>query len=340
MKTVVTGGTGFIGSHLVKALIQEGRDVAVASELAGPGFPNFINIGIKQTDVEIRRTNLTNYAEALTAVSGADIVFHLASCVGSLEFLHGNQNSELNALQSNILIDANVFKACLEKGVKKLIYASSCAIYPMNRQFTYGAIFSESDLQLKMLDFLRPQAANWLQTEMDPDGGYGWSKLIGELQLSWMKGIDIGIARLFNIYGINEPLGNYAHVVGDLIQRIIRHSGKEFIVWGDGKQSRDLLYVTDCVEALLKLENKATNPLIVVNIGSGQATQVGVLAQKIIELSGKDISIIFDDTKPAGPVSRTANIAMAKQLLSREPKVSLDEGLKSAYKWIEGRLGG
>lgn len=339
MKTVVTGGTGFIGSHLVKALIQEGRDVAVASELARPGTPNLDTLGIKQNDIERRGTNLTNYREALTAIAGADVVFHLAACVGSLEFLHGSQNSELNALQTNILIDANVIKACLEKGVKKLIYASSCAVYPMNRQLTSGAIFSEPDLQLKMLDFLRPQAANWIQTEIDPDGGYGWSKLIGELQLSWMNGIDICSARIFNIYGINEPLGDRAHVVGDLMQRVRRHSGKEFVVWGDGKRSRDLLYVTDCVDALLKLENKASNPPTIVNIGSGQATQVRVLVQKIIEISGRDITITFDPAKPAGPVSRTADIAMAKQLLSWEPEVSLDEGLTSTYKWVERRLG-
>jgi len=262
-------------------------------------------------------------------------VFHLAACVGSLEFLHGSQNSELNALQSNILIDTNVFKACLEKGVKKLIYASSCAVYPTNRQFTSGAIFSESDLQLKMLDFLRPQAANWIQTEMDPDGGYGWSKLIGELQLSWMKGIDIGIARIFNIYGINEPLGDKAHVVGDLIRKVIHHSGKEFIVRGDGKQSRDLLYVTDCVEALLKLENKASNLPTIVNIGSGRATQVGDLAKKVIEISKKELTIVYDETKPAGPISRTGDISEAKQLLRWQPRVSLNEGLKRTYEWVE-----
>jgi nucleoside-diphosphate-sugar epimerase len=265
-------------------------------------------------------------------------VFHLAATVGSLEYLHAAENAELGALQNNLVIDANVFKACITNGVRKIIYASSCAVYPMNRQFTTGAVFSESSLELKKMDFLRPQASDRRQTVFDPDGGYGWAKLLGEIQLAWMRGIDIGIARIFNVYGPNEPLDSKAHVVGDLISKVIRHSRGEFVVRGDGKQSRDFLYVTDCVDALLKIEEKASNPPVVVNIGSGQATDIGTLAQKLVDISGKDITITFDPTKPVGPVSRTADIRRARQLLNWRPKVNLDEGLNKVYRWIERKL--
>lgn len=338
MRTVVTGGNGFIGSHLVKRLLADGREVVVASDFSRLGTENLSHLGITSPDVEIRSADLSEYRQAAEAIKEADIVFHLAATVGNLEYLHGAEMAELDALQSNLMIDANVFRACLTNGVKKIVYASSCAVYPMNRQFAPGAVFSESSLELRKIDFLRPQTSNLRQAAIDPDGGYGWAKLLGEIEIAWMRNIDIGIARIFNVYGPNEPLGNKAHVVGDLISKIIRHSGGKFVVRGDGRQSRDFLYVSDCVDALLKLEEKASNPPVTVNIGSGQAAEIGFLAHKIIDISGKDIDIAFDTTKPVGPVSRTADISMAKQSLSWQPQVSLDEGLKHTYEWIEGRL--
>jgi GDP-D-mannose 3',5'-epimerase len=118
-----------------------------------------------------------------------EVVFHLAAMVGSLKYLHGTEMAELTTLQRNLAIDANVFRVCLEDGVQKLVYASSCAVYPMDRQYAQGAVFVEEDL-----------------TSINPDGGYGWSKLLGEIQLGWMKGIDIGIARIYSAYGENEPI--------------------------------------------------------------------------------------------------------------------------------------
>jgi GDP-D-mannose 3', 5'-epimerase len=340
MKTIVTGGTGFIGSHLVKKLLADGREIVVVSDLSRLDTVNLSRLGITPSDVEIRRADLSESRQAAEAIKKADVVFHLAATVGSLEYLHGAEMAELDALQSNLMIDTNVFRACFVNGVKKIVYASSCAVYPMNRQIAPGAIFSESSLELKRIDFLRPQTSNLRQAVIDPDGGYGWAKLLGEIELVWMRNIDIGIARIFNIYGPNEPLGDKAHVVGDLISKVIRYSGEKFIVRGDGKQSRDFLFVSDCVDALLKLEEKASNPPITINVGSGKATEIGALAHKLANISEKDINIIFDPTKPVGPVSRAAATTMAKQLLNWQPQVSLEEGLKRTYEWIGRQLEG
>ena len=384
MKTIVTGGTGFIGSHLVKALLERGRRVIIASDFAHLGTENLVDLGLTTSDIEVRKADLRDYAQTLKAIEGADVIFHLAARVGSLEYLHGSEMSELVTLQTNLLIDTNVFKACLEKEVKELIYASSCAVYPMQSQFSSDAIFSESDLDLTQSTVSSPQSLvnpadsqnshSRLRTQdfglttidsrlptINPDGGYGWAKLLGELQLSWMAGtadsrlmtpdsrlatITVGIARIFNVYGENEPLGQRAHVVADLIRKAILYPKEDFVVYGDGKQSRDFLYVSDCVDALLKLEaalSNSTNSMnstnsITVNIGSSIPVPIGVLAEKIVEFSGKGIEIKHDLSKPVGPCSRTANTEKAKTLLGWEPKVSLEEGLRRTYHWVEKKV--
>ncbi len=338
MKTVVTGGTGFIGSHLVKGLLAQNREVIVASDFAQLGTENLSSLGIEPFDVEIRKADLSDSRQAVKAVERADRVFHLAARVGSLEYLHGTELSELTALQTNLVIDANTFKACREMNVKKLIYASSCAVYSRESQSSPGAVFSEDDLSFSQDPPRTPGTGH--RTIINPDGGYGWAKLLAEVELQWLKYTDIGIARIFNIYGENEPLWEKAHVVADLIRKAILHSQQEFIVWGDGKQSRDFLNISDCVDALLQLETRASNPPVTVNIGSGEPVSIGTIAEKVVGFSRKNIKIAYDSTKPAGPISRTANITRARTLMNWQPKVSLDDGLRRTYAWVEKRLKG
>ena len=129
-------------------------------------------------------------------------------------------------------------------------------------------------------------------------------------------------------------------MITDLISKAILYPNKEFVVRGDGKQSRDFLYVSDCVDALLKLEEKVSNPPITVNIGSGKAVSISTIAEKAVELSGKDIKIAYDPAQPVGPLSRIGDITRARALLNWQPKVSLDEGLRHTYEWVERRLKG
>lgn len=318
MKTVVTGGAGFIGSNLVRRLLDQGREVVIADDFSRGTKYNLSDLGIP---ADFPPIDLRDFAQAREVVRGADAVFHLAARIGSINYLHGSDLSELEALQSNLTIDANVFKACLESKVRKLVYASSVAVYPIDLQQSVNTILSEDSFYYSY-----------------PDGGYGWAKLIGEIQLGWMKEINIGIARIFNAYGENSVLEQSSHVIVDLFRKVILGSGEELTVWGDGKQSRDFLYVSDCLDALLKLEEKASQPPITVNIGSGETTSIGAIAEKIVGLSTKDIKIVYDSTKPVGPLSRTADISKAKALFKWEPRTSLDEGLRRTYYWIQRRL--
>ncbi|MFC2039438.1 NAD-dependent epimerase/dehydratase family protein [Chloroflexota bacterium] len=318
MKTVVTGGAGFIGSHLVKRLLEEKREVVIADDFSRGSRQNLLDLRV---GIECERIDLRDYEQASEFIKGADVVFHLAARVGSLEYLHGSEMCELAALQTNLAIDVNVFRACLEHGVRRIIYASSVSVYPIAPQQCLGAVLSEDDL-----------------SRFDPEGGYGWAKLLGEMQLSWMKELDISIARVFNVYGENEDLGENAHVIPALIRKAILYPQEDFIVWGNGRQTRDLLYVSDCVDAVLKLEEKAQNPPLVVNIGSAEAVPIRSVAEKIVEVSGKGMKIEYDTTRLVGPMSRTAKMERAKELLDWEPKVSLDAGLRRTWNWARERL--
>jgi len=206
----------------------------------------------------------------------------------------------------------------------------------LDKQFSFGTVFSEDDLSLES----KNQDPKFrFKISINPDGGYGLAKLLAEIQLNLMKDAKVSIARIFNVYGENEPIGERAHMVFDLLRKAISYPKEEFTVWGDGNQTRDYVYVSDCVDSLVKFEEKISeiSPLTV-NIGSGKATSIKEIAEEIIKLSGKDIKPIYDLKQPVGPLSRTANINRAETLLNWRPEVSIDEGLKRTYLWVQKKL--
>jgi nucleoside-diphosphate-sugar epimerase len=319
IKTVVTGGAGFIGSHLVRRLQDEGRSVTIADNLSRSGTLNLADLSLP---ADFRRRDLRVYAEALEAIDGADVVFHLAAIVGSVKCLHRDETAELRVFQDNMTIDVNVLRACLEEHVKKIIYTSSVSVYPIDTQQTSGVILSEEDLRYN-----------------NPEGGYGWAKLLGEIQLGFMTNAEVGIARIFNVYGEGEPLDESAHVIPALVRKAVLYPREDFVVWGDGEQSRCLLYVSDCVEALMKLEQETSRgkPLTV-NIGSDKPVPVKEMAERIADISGKNMKPTYDTAQPVGPLSRTADIGKARALLGWNPTVDLDEGLQRTYLWAQKKL--
>jgi len=319
VSTVVTGGAGFIGCHLVKRLLDEGRDVLVVDNFSRGSLDNLRDVGAEK--VKWVKADLRDYGQALAVIEGAETVYHLAAVVGSVEYLHGSEMAELRTLQDNLVIDANVFRACLQHKVRRIVYASSVSVYPIDMQQKLDVILSEEDLRY-----------------YNPEGGYGWAKLLGEIQLSWMKNVDVGIARIFTAYGPCEPLDETAHAVPALIRKAIRYPEEDFVVWGSGEQTRSFMYVSDCVEALVRLEEEASSPPLIVNVGSDKPTPIRVLAEKIVEISGKSIEVKYDPSKPVGPLSRTADITKARRVLGWSPKVSLEEGLRKTYAWAEKKL--
>lgn len=329
MKTLVTGGLGFIGSHLVKKLLENNREVVIFD--LSDSLKNLESLGIDCSKIEIVKIDLADYSNLRSLFDRFefDCVFHLAARVGGLKYLHDNKNAEIITLQENIAIDSNVFRCCLEKNISKIIYASSIAVYSIEKQFNVGAVFKESEANFSMGE--QGEFKKFV-LNINPDGGYGLAKALGEMQLSCIKDAKIGIARLFNIYGPNLPLGEKSHVITDLFQKIIDSNG-EITIWGNGQQTRDFLYIDDCIKSLLLMEEKIAEENLILNIGSGQTISIQELAQKIAQTVKKEITINFDLSKPVGPVSRTADISLAKTKLEWNPEISMDQGLAEVYNW-------
>jgi GDP-D-mannose 3',5'-epimerase len=321
-KVIVTGGAGFLGSNIVARLVDQGREVSIVDDLSGGSLANLADVGVGRKPIV---GDLRSYEFAKRALKGADTVFHFAAEVGSVTYLHGSNASELAAMEANLVIDANVFRACLENGVKTVVYASSVSVYPIDEQQGSNVSFKEEDSDRKV----------------NPEGGYGWSKYIAEKQLELMPGVAYGSARIFHSYGRNIYLRpDRSQVIASLIRKSVRYPKEPFDVWGDGTQRRCFVYIDDTLEALMALERHVVSKgSLKVNIGSTEETTVADLAKKVIRLSGKDIPLKFDKSKPTGALNRKPDLERAKRVIGWEPRTPFATGLKKTYEWAEERLG-
>jgi GDP-D-mannose 3', 5'-epimerase len=316
MKTIVTGAAGFIGSNLIRALLAQGRTVVAIDNISRGSADNLANLGI-----DIQKVDLRDYQSTKKALTDADSIYHLAARVGSIDYLHAGQHSEFETLQSNLAIDVNVIRACHENEIRNIIYASSVSVYPISLQQQMGAVFKEPNLE-----------------PISPEGGYGWAKLLGEIQLGLLDSCHSAAARIFNAYGEYSEFTKTAQVVPALVRKAINYPTEEFVVWGDGTATRNLVYIADCVEALIKMEQNVSYPPLVLNIGNPQITTIQKLAETVIKVSEKKIPLKFDLKKPVGPMSRIPDITNATQKLGWRPKTSLEDGVRNLYQWMEHKL--
>jgi nucleoside-diphosphate-sugar epimerase len=269
--------------------------------------------------------DLRDYSFAKESLRKAETVFHFAAEVGSVSYLHGSNARELAALQSNLVIDSNVFKACLENGVRAVIFASSVSVYPFDKQLGSHIHLREEDSDRRV----------------NPEGGYGWAKYIAEKQLSLMPGISYGVARIFHAYGRNIYLKpDRSQVIASLIRKAVRYPREDFVVWGNGNQRRCFVFIDDVLDALMRMEKyirKQTN--LTVNVGSTEEVTVRDLAKLVVFLSKKDIPLKFDDSKPKGALSRTPSLERIRNVLDWSPTTSLSDGLTETFDWAKERLG-
>ncbi|MGP8125196.1 MAG: NAD-dependent epimerase/dehydratase family protein, partial [Nitrososphaerales archaeon] len=295
---------------------------SIIDDLSSGSVQNLADLGIRQ---KFSIGDLRNPQFARESLRRADTVFHFAAEVGSVSYLHGSNEQELAALQSNLVIDSNVFKACRENGVRTVIFASSVSVYPFDEQLGPRAEFREEDSERRA----------------NPEGGYGWAKYIAEKQLSLMPGISYGVARIFHAYGRNIYLKpDRSQVIASLIRKAARYPDEDFIVWGDGSQRRCFVFIDDALDALMLLEKYVSGRgNLTVNVGSTEEVTVRDLAELIIRLSKKNIPLRFDDSKPTGALSRTPNLQRIETVLGWRPTTELSNGLAKTFAWAERRLG-
>jgi GDP-D-mannose 3', 5'-epimerase len=320
-KVAVTGGAGFLGSHIVRRLVDEGREVSIIDDFSSGSLRNLADVGVRR---KCSVGDLRDYRFAKRSLRGAEAVFHFAAEVGSVSYLHGSNARELAAMQSNLMIDANVLKACRENGVRTIIYASSVSVYPFDEQLGSNTQFREEDSERKV----------------NPEGGYGWAKYIAEKQRSLMPDLSYGVARIFHAYGKNIYMKpDRSQVIASLIRKAVRYPTEGFVVWGDGSQRRCFVYIDDALDALMRLEKHVLERgSLTVNVGSTEEITVRELAERIIRLSKKDIPLTFDKSKLTGALNRMPNLDRAKRVLGWSPTTSFSKGLKETFDWAEGRL--
>jgi GDP-D-mannose 3',5'-epimerase len=322
-RVAVTGGAGFLGSHIARRLIQDGHEVSIIDDFSSGSMDNLRDLG---ADPACKKGDLKDYGFAKESLRGADEVFHFAAEVGSVAYLHGSQERELATFQANVVIDSNVFRACRELGVGKVIYASSVSVYPFDKQQGSHVKFKEEDAERRV----------------NPEGGYGWSKVVAEKQLAMAEGTAWGVARIFHAYGRNIYLRpDRSQVIASLMSKAIRFPEEEFVVWGDGTQRRCFVYIDDALDALFRLrDHVAKKGNLTVNVGTTEEHSVKELAEMIVELSGKKIKMRFDRSKPTGALNRMPDLTKVKKILGWEPKTRFSDGLRSTYEWAQTRIPG
>lgn len=315
-KTLVCGAGGFIGSHLVKRLKNEGHWVRGADlkypEFSETAADDFF-IGDLRDPLVCRQVTDRPFDE----------VYQLAADMGGAGFVFTGDN-DADIMHNSALINLNMVEACYKRRVKKIFYSSSACIYPKYNQ-------QDPD---------NPKTAEDSAYPANPDSEYGWEKLFSEhLYMSFHRnyGIDIRIARLHNIFG---PEGSWndgrEKAPAAFCSKVAETpDGGTIEMWGDGKQTRSFLYIDECLEGIRRLMNSDfSGP---VNIGSEEMVNINQLAEMILEIAGKKLTIKHIQG-PLGVRGRNSDNKLIREKLRWEPNFTLKDGLKITYSWIKKQV--
>jgi nucleoside-diphosphate-sugar epimerase len=316
-RVLVTGGASFIGSHLVDRLVELGADVRVADDLSS-GI--LANLSESIESVDFREGDLRDRDFARDAISGREVVFHLAAAHGGRGFIDTHPAD----CASNLVLDGVVFGESWRANVERVCFASSACVYPVNLQ--------EKPVEGQTVYLREEWADPFKQGAAAADGEYGWAKLMGEMTLKayWKQhGMRSVSCRLFTAYGERE---NETHAVIALIAKAFVHMDP-YEIWGDGQQDRNFTYVGDIVEGMLRAA-LAVDDGSAINLGTAEHIKIIDTAQMIFAQTGfTPDSINFDLTKPVGVYSRAADLTRTRALLEWEPQTAFGEGLRRTIAW-------
>jgi len=300
-KVLVTGGAGFIGSHVVDRLVTAGYTVRVLDNLSTGKLDN-IQRHISSGKVELVKGDIRDASTVKESLDGVDNVLHFAALV-SVPLSIENPNLTFDI---NLLGTLNLLRASVEKQVDRFVFISSCAVCgdPESLPVTE-------------------------QTRTNPISPYADSKLLGErytLGFSERQLLDAVVLRFFNVYGPRQTMNDYSGVITRFLERCSQK--QPLTIYGDGSQTRDFVNVTDVASAVLaSIESGVKSEVF--NVGSGKTTTINELAKTIIELSGADSKICYEKSRIGDIKHSYADISKAQKLLSYTPKVSLKSGLQT-----------
>ncbi len=307
---LVTGGCGFIGSHLVRKLVE--LLVANITVIDSLKYGDKANVGKESKNVKIIKYAIENKNDDILdkALHGIDYVFHLAA-----EKHNQSINNPNEIIDSNISGTFRLYEAAAANGVKKIIFSSSL--------FAYG----------------RMTLPNFKETELPvPMTVYGISKLVGEQFLAHFMqkyGLNYNVLRIFFTYGPRQFSGmGYKSVVVKNFERILRNEPP--ILFGDGKQVLDYSYIDDVISVIINaIESDCSGEVF--NVGSSIPTSINQLTDTMLKVSGKSLNPIYYPADETKDTYRVADISKMKEILNFQPTVSLEDGLRKTYDWIQQR---
>lgn len=299
MRILITGGAGFLGAALANRLAgpDGGHTVLVLDDLSA-GDPKRLDPQVLFTRGEVK-----DVPKLWTMLQGVDCVYHLAARVRVPESIYypGDYND------CNVGGTVALMEAVRDTGVKRVVLASSAALY--------------GDQAEQPISERQPP---------NPNSPYGVSKLAAEYYVSTLgqlNGIETVSLRIFNAYGPGQDLPpSYPPVIPHLLRQAL--TGGSLVIFGDGRQTRDFVYVDDVIDALVTAVTASEVNRAVINIGSGQETSIHDLAGQIARVTGRKADVLYNKTQGRGVTRLVADVALAQKLLGWSPSTGLDRGLR------------
>jgi UDP-glucose 4-epimerase len=299
-RALVTGGAGFIGSNLVRALLERGDDVRVLDNFATGNRANLADV---DGQVEIVEGDLRSYERVHAAVRGAELVFHQ----GALPSVPRSVQDPLTTTAVNVEGTLNVLLAARDESVRRVVFASSSSVYG-----NAGTL---------------PRTEDQLPEPISP---YAVAKLAAErfcVSYTRVYGLETVALRYFNVFGPRQdPASQYAAVVPRFIRAIA--TGQPVTVYGDGEQSRDFTFVANVVDANLRAAAAPEACGEIINVATGGSETVNALADTVGTLLGKHAEKRFEPARPGDVRQSWADIGVARELLGFEPSVDFEDGLR------------
>jgi nucleoside-diphosphate-sugar epimerase len=302
---LVTGGAGFIGSHLAHALLERGEWVRVADDLS-TGKP--ANLAVLDGRAEVLTGDLADSAVAREAVADIDIVLHQAA----IPSVPRSVADPLTTHRANVDATVSVLVAAKDAGVRRVVYAASSSAYGDT-----PALPKREDMP------------------PNPLSPYALQKLVGEQYLQMftrLYGLDTVSIRYFNVFGPRQdPSSPYSGVIALFVTRLL--AGQPPVITGDGEQTRDFTYVDNIVDGVLRAAIAPDVSGRVINVATGRQISINQLAQALQRLLGSDFIPVHTEARTGDVRDSLADITLARQLLGYEPHVSFEEGLRRTVEW-------
>lgn len=306
MRTLVTGGAGFIGSSIAELLLQNGHEVTVLDNLTSGCQVNLEGMALKFVRGDVRDSELVD-----SLAAGKDAIFHLAASVGNKRSIdHPVQDSEINVLGT-----LNVLEAARRNGVRKVVYSSSAGIFG----------------ELKTLPIREDHP-------VEPDTPYGSSKLAAEklcLAYSKLYGMECVSLRYFNVYGPRQRFDAYGNVIPIFVFKILR--GEPITIFGDGEQTRDFINVRDVARANYAAAIKR-GVWGAFNLGSGSRITINHLVELLRDCAGVQFTSQFGPNRPGDVRDSLADISKAREQLGFSASVAIEKGLAEYCGWARSEV--